>query len=43
VAKSDELMGKVIEALIEKAPELLRQVLKEKGLDREITEVSRGG
>jgi len=41
--KSDELTAKVIEAMIRKAPELLAQVLKEEGLDREISEVARGG
>ncbi|MEW6593016.1 MAG: tyrosine-type recombinase/integrase [Candidatus Hadarchaeota archaeon] len=42
--KSDELTDKAIAALIKRAPELFRQILKEEGLDREIAEVaSRGG
>ncbi|MQY67763.1 MAG: tyrosine-type recombinase/integrase [Hadesarchaea archaeon] len=41
-AKADELTARVMEELIKRAPELLRQVLKEKGLDQEIVELARG-
>lgn len=42
-AKADEITARVMEELIKRAPDLLRQVLKEKGLDQEIAELSRGG
>lgn len=42
-AKADEITARVMEELIKRAPKLLRQVLKEKGLDQEIAELSRGG
>jgi len=42
-AKADELTARVMEELIKRAPELLRQVLKEKGLDQEIVELKARG
>ncbi len=42
IAKADELTARVMEERIKRTPELLRQVLEEKGLDREIAELARG-
>ncbi|MFH1821669.1 MAG: site-specific integrase, partial [Methanobacteriota archaeon] len=43
LAQADELTARVIQGLIEKTPDLVRQVLKEKGLDREIIELNEAG
>ena len=39
-ARADELTARVMEEIIKRAPELLRQILKEKGLDQEISELA---
>ena len=41
--KADEITAKVIEELIKRAPELLQQIVKERGLDREIAELAQAG
>ncbi len=41
-AKADEITARVMEEFIKQAPELLRRILKEKGLGREIAELAQG-
>ena len=41
-AKADELTARVMERLLTRAPELVREILKEDGLDQKITELARG-
>lgn len=41
-AKKDEIMARLVQAMIDKAPELLQQLVQETGLDREIEALEKG-